>query len=125
VHLQTEKSDGIDFAALRAIEAATALPLVLHGGSGIPPDIRQRLARGSRVSKFNIGTELRMAFGAALRKSLGDHPGSFDRLEILSRTIAPVRAEAAAIIRSLRYPVHLPSGREDRAPGKLRDASIR
>ena len=67
VHLQTEKSDGIDFAALRAIEAVTTLPLVLHGGSGIPAAIRRKLASKSRVSKFNIGTELRMAFGQALR----------------------------------------------------------
>jgi fructose-bisphosphate aldolase, class II len=102
VHLQTEKSAGIDFAALRAIEEATTLPLVLHGGSGIPGDIRRKLARETRVSKLNIGTELRMAFGAALRRSLADNPAAFDRLEILSGTVAPVRAEAAAIMRSLR-----------------------
>ena len=68
VHLQTEKSNGIDLDALHAIEAVTNVPLVLHGGSGIPPAIRRQLARETRVKKFNIGTELRMAFGAALRK---------------------------------------------------------
>ena len=41
VHLQTEPSAGIDLAALKAIEAVTTLPLVLHGGSGIPDAMRR------------------------------------------------------------------------------------
>lgn len=104
VHLQTEKSAGIDFKALQAIEAVTSLPLVIHGGSGVPVDIRQKLAKESRVSKFNIGTELRMAFGAALRKSLADNPASFDRVTLLSPTIAPVREATANVIRGFGKP---------------------
>jgi fructose-bisphosphate aldolase, class II len=102
VHLSTEKTSGIDLAALSAIEAVTRLPLVLHGGSGIPVAMRQQLARSTRVKKFNIGTELRMAFGAALRKGLADNPHSFDRIDILSRTIPAVRAEAYRVIKELR-----------------------
>ncbi|MBO6511198.1 MAG: class II fructose-bisphosphate aldolase, partial [Roseibium sp.] len=49
VHLQTEKTDGIDFNALSAIERVTSKPLVLHGGSGIPPEIRRKLARETRI----------------------------------------------------------------------------
>ena len=101
VHLQTEKSNGIDLDALHAIEAVTNVPLVLHGGSGIPPAVRRRLARETRVKKFNIGTELRMVFGAALRRSLADHPQSFDRLQLLGATIAPLRAEARAVMMAL------------------------
>jgi fructose-bisphosphate aldolase, class II len=102
VHLSTEKTSGIDLAALSAIEAVTRLPLALHGGSGIPVAMRQQLARQTRVKKFNIGTELRMAFGAALRKGLADNPHSFDRIDILSRTIPAVRAEAYRVIKELR-----------------------
>jgi fructose-bisphosphate aldolase class II len=101
VHLSTEKTAGIDFGRLREIEAVTRLPLVLHGGSGIADDMRRRIARQTRVAKFNIGTELRMAFGKALRKSLADQPDEFDRIALLSPVIAPVRAEAARIIRGL------------------------
>lgn len=101
VHLQTEKFDGIDLDTLRAIEAATKVPLVLHGGSGIPTAVRRRLARETRVKKFNIGTELRMVFGAALRKSLADHPCAFDRLQLLGATIAPLKAEASAVMMAL------------------------
>jgi fructose-bisphosphate aldolase, class II len=94
VHLSTEKTTGIDFERLRAIEAVTRLPLVLHGGSGIPVAMRQKLARETRVAKFNIGTELRMAFGTALRKSLAEQPGSFDRIELLGPAIPALREEA-------------------------------
>lgn len=101
VHLQTEKSAGIDFAALRVIEAVTRLPLVLHGGSGIPTDIRRKLASETRVSKFNIGTELRMAFGSALRETLAANPDSYDRVALLKPTIAPVRQVAADILKGI------------------------
>ena len=104
VHLQTETTASIDFAALRAIEAVTALPLVLHGGSGIAPELRRTLARETRVSKFNIGTELRMAFGSALRKSLGDNPEAFDRIKLLAPVVPAVRAATAGVIRDLRHP---------------------
>ena len=101
VHLSTEKSSGMDWARLRGIEAVTRLPLVLHGGSGIAADIRRRLARETRVKKFNIGTELRQAFGQALRKSIADQPASFDRVELLSPTIAALREAAAKLIRHI------------------------
>lgn len=104
VHLSTQKTSGIDFAALRAIEAVTRLPLVLHGGSGIPVEVRQQLALTSRVKKFNVGTELRMAFGEALRQSLKDQPHGFDRIELLAPTVTAVRAATIAVIRQLKEP---------------------
>lgn len=102
VHLQTEKTAGIDFAALKAIEAVTNLPLVLHGGSGIPMDIRQKLARETRVCKFNIGTELRMAFGKALRESLANQSDVFDRLALLKPVIPAMREVSVGVIGNLR-----------------------
>lgn len=101
VHLQTEKTAGIDFDALAAIEADTQLPLVLHGGSGIPVDTREKLARETRVCKFNIGTEIRMAFGQALRKSIEAQKDSFDRLELLKPTIPAVRDATLGVIRNI------------------------
>ncbi|WP_206452927.1 class II fructose-bisphosphate aldolase [Aurantimonas marina] len=104
VHLQQEKAAEIDLDALRAIEAVTDLPLVIHGGSGVPVATRSRLARESKICKFNIGTELRMAFGKALREAVNSDPKRFDRLAILKETEAPVREAARAVIRSLRSP---------------------
>jgi len=101
VHLKTEKTAGIDEQALAAIEAVTSLPLVLHGGSGIPIVVRNRLAANSRVCKFNIGTELRMTFGAALRQSIYIQPDVFDRNALLAQTIAPVKKATINIIENL------------------------
>ena len=101
VHLNTEKTSGIDFETLRAIEGVTHSPLVLHGGSGIPLDVRSKLARETRVKKFNIGTELRMAFGKALRYYLNENPEVFDRNMILGGTIGAVKDEAKIALGAL------------------------
>lgn len=101
VHLQTDAAAEINMDRLREIEAATTMPLVLHGGSGIPAEMRHELATTSRVCKFNIGTELRQAFGKALRKSLTDHPASFDRIELLKPVIPAIRQETVKVIGGL------------------------
>ena len=101
VHLQTQADAQIDMERLREIEAATTMPLVLHGGSGIAAEKRRELATTSRVCKFNIGTELRQAFGAALRKTLADNPASFDRIELLKPVIPAMRQETVKVISGL------------------------
>jgi fructose-bisphosphate aldolase class II len=104
VHLQTGQGAPLDEEALRAIEAVTTVPLVIHGGSGVPAEQRRRLARTSAICKINIGTELRQAFGASLRDLLRDRPEAFDRIEILSGTEAAMTAAARVVIRELRHP---------------------
>jgi fructose-bisphosphate aldolase, class II len=101
VHLQQSAGSGLDLDLLRAIRAVTSLPLVIHGGSGIAPDLRAQLAKTSDIAKFNIGTELRMAFGRALREGLARDPARFDRIAILKATEAPVMQAAQAILRNL------------------------
>jgi fructose-bisphosphate aldolase class II len=104
-HLMTSPGAVVDWQQLKAIQvAAPHLPLVLHGGSGLPKDLRRRLARETSVCKFNIGTELRMAFGTALRRALADNPDQFDRNQILQQTIDPVTAAARQAIISLSSP---------------------
>jgi len=59
---------GLDFDALAAIRAVTGeIPLVLHGGTGIPEDmIKQAILLG--VSKINVNTECQLSFAAATRE---------------------------------------------------------
>ena len=59
---------GLDFDALAAIKAATGdMPLVLHGGTGIPTDmIKKAIDLG--VSKINVNTECQLSFAAATRE---------------------------------------------------------
>lgn len=101
VHLQQDAGQGLDLDRLRAIEALTPVPLVIHGGSGVPTAERAALAATSNICKFNIGTELRMVFGTALRAALARAPSQFDRIEILRATEAPMTAAAQAVIRNL------------------------
>jgi len=67
----------------------------------VPATQRADLAATSRIAKFNIGTELRMAFGAALRDAVARDPARFDRIAILKETEAPVMEAARAVIRNL------------------------
>lgn len=101
VHLQQDHEGGLDVARIRAIEERTTVPLVIHGGSGVPPGQRADLAATSRICKFNIGTELRMAFGAALRGAVAADPDRFDRVAILREVEDPVMEAARAVIRGL------------------------
>ncbi len=59
---------GLRFDVLAAIQEKTGdLPLVLHGGSGIPDDmVRRAITLG--VSKVNVNTECQVAFTEATRK---------------------------------------------------------
>ncbi|MGP1355509.1 class II fructose-bisphosphate aldolase, partial [Roseicyclus sp.] len=52
VHLQQGHEGGLDEARIRAIEAVTQVPLVIHGGSGVPLAQRAQLAAHSRIGKF-------------------------------------------------------------------------
>ena len=101
LHLQTEKSAEINLQALNSIVAMTTVPLVLHGGSGIASTMRQKLARELRVKKFNIGTELRMAFGMGLREAIALHPQEFDRIKLLASTMPASRAAAKRVMQEL------------------------
>jgi ketose-bisphosphate aldolase len=52
---------------LAELARITAVPLVLHGGSGIrPEDLRKAFTRG--IAKLNVGTELRQAYEGGLRQ---------------------------------------------------------
>lgn len=59
---------GLNFEALAKIKAKTgSMPLVLHGGTGIPADmIKKAIDLG--VAKINVNTECQLTFAAATRK---------------------------------------------------------
>ena len=59
---------GLSFETLDAIQQKTGtMPLVLHGGTGIPADmIKKAISLG--VSKINVNTECQLSFADATRK---------------------------------------------------------
>ncbi len=102
VHLQQDQSGGLDEDRIASIQAVTEVPLVIHGGSGVPAEQRRRLAQTTNICKFNIGTELRMAFGEALRDAVNADPKRFDRVSILKETHDPVVAAARTVLANLK-----------------------
>lgn len=66
-----KKTPKLDFERLSQIRSRVGIPLVLHGGSGIPPgDIHKAIEIG--ITKVNIGVEPRSAFMQGLRRSLAE-----------------------------------------------------
>ena len=63
-----ENWQGLSFETLDAVQQLTGdLPLVLHGGTGIPEDmIKKAISLG--VAKINVNTECQLSFAAATRK---------------------------------------------------------
>ena len=63
---------GLSFDTLDAIQQKTGdMPLVLHGGTGIPADmIKKAISLG--VSKINVNTECQLSFAEATRKYIED-----------------------------------------------------
>jgi fructose-bisphosphate aldolase class II len=101
MHLQTRPSQKINQDQLTAIGRQSQVPLVIHGGSGLSLDERQRLATQTPIAKINVGTELRQVFGQAIRDILSAKPDLFDRVSILSGCEAPLTDAARTVFRQL------------------------
>ena len=87
---------GLNFDALEAINNVTGdMPLVLHGGTGIPADmIKKAISLG--VSKINVNTECQLAFAAATRKYIEEGKDlqgkGFDPRKVLAPGFEAIKA---------------------------------
>lgn len=102
VHLQENKEGGLDEERIRSIEELTDVPLVIHGGSGVPVKQRMFLSRNSKICKFNIGTELRSAFGNALRDAVNSDESRFDRIQIMKDAHQPLIDKTRDVLRAFK-----------------------
>ncbi len=87
---------GLSFGTLDAINKLTEdMPLVLHGGTGIPADMIQK-AISLGVSKINVNTECQLAFAAATRKYIEDGKDlsgkGFDPRKLLADGVSAIKA---------------------------------
>ena len=87
---------GLDFDALAKIQELTGtMPLVLHGGTGIPEDmIKKAISLG--VSKINVNTECQLSFAAATRKYIEEGKDlqgkGFDPRKVLAPGFEAIKA---------------------------------
>lgn len=88
----------LGFERMRIIGRLTGLPLVLHGGSGLPDDeIRQAIACGT--AKINVNTDNQIACTAAIRSFLNEHPTAYDPRNYLIPAREAIKATVTAKIR--------------------------
>ena len=91
---------GLSFETLDAIQKLTGeLPLVLHGGTGIPEDmIKKAISLG--VAKINVNTECQLAFTAAVRKYFEEGKDlegkGFDPRKVLAPGVEAIKATVRA-----------------------------
>lgn len=84
----------LDLDRLAEIDRRVAVPLVMHGGSGVPDAmVRGAIARG--VRKVNVATELKDAWAGAVRDALAAHPSEIDPRKLL----APARQAVKQVVR--------------------------
>ncbi|MBE6531000.1 MAG: class II fructose-1,6-bisphosphate aldolase [Ruminococcaceae bacterium] len=87
---------GLSFETLAAVQEKTGeMPLVLHGGTGIPSDmIKKAISLG--VAKINVNTECQLAFAAAVRKYIEEGKDlvgkGFDPRKILAPGAEAIKA---------------------------------
>lgn len=87
---------GLSFETLAAVQEKTgAMPLVLHGGTGIPADqIKKAIDLG--VSKINVNTECQLAFAAATRTYIEEGKDlqgkGFDPRKLLAPGVEAIKA---------------------------------
>ena len=105
VHGPYQGEPVLGFTEMEAIGKATNLPLVLHGGTGIPDDkIKRAIACGT--CKINVNTECQLAFNKLLREFLSDEKNSkvYDPRKILgpaSKGIASAVTEKMMVFGSI------------------------
>ena len=97
-----ENWTGLHIDALEKIQAATSgIPLVLHGGTGIPDEqVKAAIAKG--MSKINVNTECQLVFAAATIKycaegkadpSAANKEKGFDPRKILKPGVEAIKAK--------------------------------
>jgi fructose-bisphosphate aldolase class II len=76
-HAMTTRDARLDIELIRELASTVAIPLVLHGSSGVPDDQLQQ-AVDAGIRKINIGTALNVAYTAAVRDALSTDPTMTD-----------------------------------------------
>ena len=77
------------------IRERVAVPLVVHGSSGVCDKDLTRLSHAG-IRKINLGTCLRLVFGKTLRREMEENPEEFDRIRLFRKPMEQVREAAKA-----------------------------
>lgn len=73
----------LDFITMKKISENVSIPLVLHGGTGIPDNLIQEAIRNG-INKININTELQIAWASEVRKFLKENETAYDPRKVIT-----------------------------------------
>ena len=82
VHGFYKGEPNLNFERIKLINESLPIPLVLHGGSGIPDD-KIRMAIASGTSKINVNTELQAAWSKAVREFIANDKEAYDPRKVI------------------------------------------
>lgn len=83
VHGLYKGKPNLDFKTMKQISENVSVPLVLHGGTGIPDNLIQEAIRNG-INKININTELQIAWASEVRKFLKENGIAYDPRKVIS-----------------------------------------
>ena len=85
-----EGTPEINFDRLREVNEALPLPLVLHGGTGIPEkDIRKAIANG--INKVNVGTIIKYTNVTTIYKTLQENGINMHTLDLMPESVKAIK----------------------------------
>lgn len=83
VHGLYKGEPNLDFERMEEINNTLEIPLVLHGGTGIPSDmIKKAISCG--ISKININTELQVTWHKEVIEFVKENPNVYDPRKVIS-----------------------------------------
>lgn len=81
----------INFTRLAEVNEAVAVPLVLHGGTGIPEeDVRRAIRNG--INKVNVGTEVRFTYMSHALEKIAEKGPATHTVEIMTEVREAIKA---------------------------------
>ena len=83
-------NEDVKIDLLQEIKAKTKIPFVLHGGSGVDQE-KIKAAIDNGVNIINIGSDIKIAFTDAIKKSCQNNPDETDPRKLLKPTIEAVK----------------------------------
>ncbi|GAA5227164.1 class II fructose-bisphosphate aldolase [Paeniglutamicibacter antarcticus] len=97
-HAMLDRSAALDIELIASIRAALAVPLVLHGSSGVS-DQNIVAAIEAGMTKINVSTHLNGFFTRAIREYLEANPTVVDSRKYLARGREAMAGESARLLR--------------------------
>lgn len=82
----------LDFDTMKRISESVSIPLVLHGGSGIPDAMIQK-AIFCGICKININTELQQAWHNGVLEFISENKEVYDPRKVIGSGEKPMKAE--------------------------------